>query len=246
MWQRMRRVMRSFAGWFVSLGEDPELILKQNIRDLQDQEPKLNENLAQVAGQKNLAERELKKLSDQENDLTAKIKAALTQNRRDIARNFAVDLEKVKNDKAAQERQVKQMQDVYEKAMKMKKAFLAEKERKIQEAQAALGAKRRSEYAEQVADAMKTFQVAGIDATHDEMIRKIEEQSAVAEAKLEMAMDSSKADRMEIETKAKEMQADETLRQFELELGLVGDPNAAPQNASKEKTMGPAKERERA
>ena len=48
MWQRIKRIFRSIIGWFVELGEDPVLILKQNIRDLEDQVPALNENLAAV------------------------------------------------------------------------------------------------------------------------------------------------------------------------------------------------------
>ncbi len=245
MWNRVKRIFRSFAGWFVSLGEDPELILKQNIRDLEDQVPKLNEGLAQIAGQKNLAERELKKLGDGESDVTAKIKAALKQGKRDIALNYATELEQLRSQKTSQERQVKIMSDNYEKAMKFKRAFMLEKERKIQEARAALDQKRQSQWQGKVADTMQTFQVAGVDATHDEMIRKIEAEAAASEAKLEMAMDSAKVDHMEIAAEAKKIQASETLRQFELELGLVAEPSAAPQAAAKEKTIGP-QEREKA
>lgn len=240
MWQRFKRVVRSFTGWFISMGEDPELILKQNLRDMEDQEPKLNEHLAQVAGQKNLAERELKKISDQESDITAKIKAALKAGKRDVALTYAQELEQVRTNKTAQERQAKMFAENYEKAQKMRKAFLAEKERKIKEAQAALSASRRAQYAEQVADAMKSFQVAGIDATHDEMIRKIEERAAMSEAKLDMALDTHKADRMEIEAEAQKIQANEVLRQFEIEMGLATDASAPPEAVgSKEKTIGP-------
>ncbi|MCU0702193.1 MAG: PspA/IM30 family protein, partial [Myxococcaceae bacterium] len=48
MWQRFKRAMRSFVGFFVSTIEDPELILEQNIRDLNDQVPKMNESIAMV------------------------------------------------------------------------------------------------------------------------------------------------------------------------------------------------------
>jgi phage shock protein A len=42
MWKRFRRAMRSFFGFFVTSIEDPELILEQNIRDLNDQVPRMN------------------------------------------------------------------------------------------------------------------------------------------------------------------------------------------------------------
>ena len=77
MWARIKRIFRSIIGWFIELGEDPELILKQNIRDLEDQVPALNENLAMIKAQVTLIDRDLIKLNDKEQQLTAKIRAAL-------------------------------------------------------------------------------------------------------------------------------------------------------------------------
>jgi len=48
MWQRLTRVVRSFFGFFISVAEDPELILQQNIRDMNDQVPRMNESIAMV------------------------------------------------------------------------------------------------------------------------------------------------------------------------------------------------------
>src|SRR5690348_12254563 len=58
MWNRFRRAMRSFAGFFVSSIEDPELILEQNIRDLNDQVPRMNESIAMVRANLTLLEKE--------------------------------------------------------------------------------------------------------------------------------------------------------------------------------------------
>src|SRR2546423_11930925 len=96
MWRRFKRMVRSWFGWAAELGEDPELILRQNIRDLEAEVPKLNEQLAQLAGQKNIVERELKKLQDSEAENVAKAKAALKQGRRDIASSYVVELERIK------------------------------------------------------------------------------------------------------------------------------------------------------
>ena len=46
MWNRLVRVVRSFAGMFISIAENPEMILEQNIRDLNDQVPRMNESIA--------------------------------------------------------------------------------------------------------------------------------------------------------------------------------------------------------
>ena len=44
MWQRFTRVIRSFIGFFISTAENPEIILQQNIRDMNDQVPRMNES----------------------------------------------------------------------------------------------------------------------------------------------------------------------------------------------------------
>jgi phage shock protein A len=243
MWQRIKRIFRSIIGWFIELGEDPELILKQNIRDLEDQVPALNENLAMIKAQVTLVDRELIKLKDKEQQLTAKIKAALKNSRRDIALNYATTLEEVRREIGVQGRQQKVAQMAFEKAQKVKRAFMLEKERKIQEAKKALSNKRQAQWNNKVVDAMESFKVAGIDATHDEMIDQIEREAAQAEAKMEMAMDSVGVDQIDIERDAQELQANETLRQFEMEMGMgAGDISAPPESAGSEKTMGEQRE----
>ncbi len=243
MWQRIKRIFRSIIGWFIELGEDPELILKQNIRDLEDQVPALNENLAMIKAQVTLVDRELVKLKDKELQLTAKIKAALKNSRRDIALNYATTLEEIRREIGVQGRQQKVAQMAFEKAQKVKRAFMLEKERKIQEAKKALSNKRQAEWNNKVVDAMESFKVAGIDATHDEMIDQIEREAAQAEAKMEMAMDSVGVDQIDIERDAQELQANETLRQFEIEMGLgAPDISAPPESAGTEKTMGEQRE----
>lgn len=239
MWQRIKRIFRSIIGWFVELGEDPVLILKQNIRDLEDQVPVMNENLAMLKAQVNLTEKERHRLKSKEGELTAKIKAALKGGRRDIALNFATTLEEVRKELVTQERQHGHAKQAFEKAQKIKRAFMLEKERKIQEAKRALNSKRQSEWNKKVADAMGSFQVAGIDQTHDEMIDKIEREAAQNEARMEMAMDSVASETYDIEVEAKNLQANETLRQFEMEMGLAADASAPPAEPdSRDKTIG--------
>jgi phage shock protein A len=240
MWQRIKRIFRSIIGWFIELGEDPVLILKQNIRDLEDQVPALNENLAMIKAQVTLVEKDLAKLNEREAELTAKIKAALQGGRRDIALNHATTLEEVRREKGQQEKQYKVAKEAFEKAQKVKRAFMLEKEKKIQEAKKALSNKRQAEWNDKVASAMSAFQVAGIDQTHDEMIDKIEREAAQSEAKLEMAMDNVAGEHYDIEMDAKKLQANETLRQFEMEMGLRKEASAPPEAApsTAEKTIG--------
>ncbi len=257
MFERLKRVIRSIIGWFIELGEDPELILRQNIRDMEDQIPEMNRSIAMVKANQTLLEKELSKLKAQESSLAAKIKAALKNGRRDLALNFATTLEQVRADMAATEGQLKLAKESYEKMLRVKQMFLREKERKTREALAAIQARKRAEWQAKVADAMESFKIAGIDATHDEMIRRIEETAAVKEAQLSMALDNVDHESYEIEEEARKLEANETLKQFEIELGLVSpeesggvEPAASGDDAGEEKekeqagtavkTMGPA------
>jgi phage shock protein A len=221
MWERFKRVIRSIFGAAIDSVEDPELILKQNIRDLEDQVPKMNESIAMVRANQTLLENEISKLDAQEKELSAKIQAALRANRRDIALTYANQFEQVKRDRATSASQLEAAKAAYEKASQVKRAFIQEKERKKQSAIAALNAAKRAEWQGKVADAMEKFQVGGIDATHDEMVRRLEEKAAVSSAKLDMALDKVDSTSFKIEEEARAIESSETLRQFELQMGLV-------------------------
>src|SRR5438093_13470144 len=97
MWNRFKRAMRSFVGFFVSSIEDPELILEQNIRDLNDQVPKMNESIAMVKANVTLLEKENQKYKNDVMELTSKVKAAIQANRDDIATTYATQLQTTKS-----------------------------------------------------------------------------------------------------------------------------------------------------
>ena len=61
---------------------------------------------------------------------------------------------------------------------------------------------RRAQWQKKVADAMEQFEVAGISQTHDEMVRKIEEQTAVNEARMDMALGNVDQQNFKIEEEA--------------------------------------------
>ena len=96
MWQRMKRAFRSMFGWMISAAEDPELILEQNIRDLNDQVPKMNESIAMVKANVTLLEKENQKYKNDVIEQTSKVKAAIQANRDDIATTYATQLQATK------------------------------------------------------------------------------------------------------------------------------------------------------
>src|SRR5215475_14725454 len=234
MFDRLSRVLRSFVGFFISVAENPELILQQNIRDLNDQVPRMNESIAMVKANVTLLEKEEAKYKDDMAGLTAKVKAAIQANRDDLAGSFAAQLEQMKSALARTQGQLTTARAAFEKAMTVKQAFMQEKDRKTQEALNAIADHRRAQWQKKVADVMEQFEVAGVSQTHDEMVRKIQEETAVNEARMDMALSNVDQQKIKIEDEAQKLQASELVKQFKVEMGL-----AAPQSGgTAEKTIG--------
>lgn len=218
MFKRFIRAIKSLFGGVISSMEDPKLILEQNIRDLNDQIPQMNENIATVKANLMLLQKEANRNARSIEDLTAKIKSAIQANRDDIAEGYALQLEKAKENYQSTKEQLVFAEKAYEKALKVKKVFMREKDRKIQEAKEALRASERAEWQSKIADTLEQFEVGGIDQTHDEMISRINEEAAKNEARMEIALDSIDTDTMEIEANAEKIRAKSLVEQFKMEM----------------------------
>ena len=236
MFQRFIRAIKSMFGGLISSMEDPKLILEQNIRDLNDQIPQMNENIATVKANLLMLQKEMNRNEKAIQDLTAKVKSAIQADRDDIAEGYALQLEKAKENYEHTKDQLQFAEKAYEKAIKVKKVFMREKDRKIQEAKEALRASERSEWQAKIADTLEQFEVGGIDATHDEMINRINEQSAKNEARMEIALDSIDTETMEIEANAEKLRAKSLVEQFKMEMGdKSGSINIDEEEPVKEK-----------
>lgn len=218
MWKRFVRALKSLFGGLVSAIEDPKLILEQNIRELNDQVPKMNENIATVKANVMLLKKEVERYEKQIAEITSKVKSAINANRDDIAETYALQLQKAQEAIVSSKQQLDYAEKAYEKALQVKKAFIREKDRKIQEAREALRASERAAWQAKVADTLEQFEIGGIDATHSEMINRINEQTAKNEARMEIALDSVDTKTLEIEIDAEKLRASELVKQFKLDM----------------------------
>lgn len=248
MWKRFIRALKSMFGGVVSSLEDPKLILEQNIRELNDQVPRMNENIATVKASVMMLEKEVRRFELQVTEMTSKIRSAIQADRDDIAETFALQLQKAKEQLASSQEQLVVAQRAYEKAQQVKKGFMREKDRKIQEAREALRAHERAQWQSKIADAMEQFEVGGLDQTHDEMIMRLNEKSAKNEARMEMALDSIDTKMMEIEVDAEKLRAQDLVKQFKLEMNqtaaakpLVDSIEDESSEATSTKTIGKQK-----
>ncbi len=226
VWSRFTRWVKSVFGGAISAVEDPRLILEQNIRELNDQVPKMNENIATVKANVMMLQKEGNRLDRQIESLTSKIKAAIQADRDDIAQQYAMQLEKAKEELQRNKEQLKYASAAYDKSLQVKKAFMREKEKKIQEARDAMRAHERAQWQSRVADAMEQFEVSGVDQTHEEMVQRLNEQTARSEARMELALDSVDTEAMKIEEDAESLRAAELVKQFKMEMNMDADEKA--------------------
>ena len=223
MWKRFVRAIKSLFGGVVSSLEDPKLILEQNIRELNDQVPKMNENIATVKANLVMLKKEAERTEKRIIELTSKIRSAINASRDDIAETYALQLEKTRETVAHTSEQIRFAESAYEKALQVKRAFMREKDRKIQEAREALRASERAAWQSRVADALEKFEVGGLDSTHSEMITRLNEQTARNEARIEIALENVDTKTLEIELDAEKLRASELVAQFKREMGKAED-----------------------
>ena len=199
---------------------------------MNDQVPRMNESIAMVKANQTLLQKEEAKYKSDVADLTAKVRAAIQAGRDDLAGSFATQLEQMRSALARTQGQLATANAAFEKALNVKQAFLREKDRKTQEAMGAIRDYRRAQWQRKVADAMEQFDVGGISQTHDDMVRKIEESTALNEARMEMALGNVDQQKIKIEEEAEKLRANELVKQFKVEMGLM-TPQASTEAAQK-------------
>ncbi len=248
LWIRFKRAIRSIFGGAISSLENPKLILEQNIRELNDQVPKMNENIATVKANVILLKKELKRAQSEMHTLRSKIQSAIQGGRDDLAQQHAVRFETAQENLVKTQEQLAHATAAYDKAQQVKKAFMRERQRKIDAAQEALRASERAKWQANVADALEQFEVGGIDQTHDEMIQRLDQETAKNEARMEVAMDSVDLQAIRLDEEAEDLRAAELVNQMKREMGLLSEPTTDSGRIDvenpDEKTMGRTRNRE--
>ncbi|HEY7182247.1 MAG TPA: PspA/IM30 family protein, partial [Blastocatellia bacterium] len=84
MWNRLKRLFRSIFGGLIDSAEDPELILQQLIRDMNDEVPKMRNNVAQVMATEKRLEKEIQANQASLTEIDNRIKAAIRTGHDDI------------------------------------------------------------------------------------------------------------------------------------------------------------------
>src|SRR5688572_21773798 len=120
MFARLSRLFRAWMGFFISVGEDPEVMLQDAIEEMRMTMPKLNSVLVATRATVIRLEEERDALLRQDRSLTASIQAALrdgSAEARSVAEEDALQLQQLRTDLAATQEQLTAAGKAHETAM---------------------------------------------------------------------------------------------------------------------------------
>jgi phage shock protein A len=217
-------------GFFISMGEDPEVMLQDAIEEMRVTMPKLNSVLVATRATVIRLEEERDQLKRQDQNLSAAIQAALrdgSAEARSVAEEDAVQLQQIRIDLASTADQLAAAQRAHEGAQLSVDTLKTKLKDKIETTQRALKERRKAAVMKTAVDAIVELQSYGVASTADKYLDQIKQESAEAKAAVEMATGSIDTKSIERERTARKIKAAGILQQFEVEMGL-SKPTAVP------------------
>lgn len=225
MWNRLKRLFRSIFGGIIESAEDPELILQQLIRDMNDQVPRMRENVAQVMATEKRLAREIDANQAKLTDLDNKIKAAIRTGHDDIATALIGEMHTAQKALETSKLNFEQAKVASVKAREFLDNYMAQVRRKTGEAMQLIAANKQAQMQERLAQTMSSFQLGDDSQTFDDMREKIANRVASAEAKAELASTSLDTRMQGIEKELANIEAQDMLMAYKQQMGLL--PEAA-------------------
>ncbi|HEX9941774.1 MAG TPA: PspA/IM30 family protein [Thermoanaerobaculia bacterium] len=223
MFQRIIRVFKSWIGYFISFAEDPEVMLQESIEEMRNTLPKLNQILVTTRATVIRLEQEKEELERKEKQLVNSIKAALTEGSaesRRIAEDDAATLQQVRQDLAATNDQLTAASNAFQNAQITVEDLKQKLRTKIDQSRKAIQESKKAAVMKQAASALAELDTYGVGATNEKYLEEIKQRSAEAKASVEVATGGLDVERIKNERKARQLQAQSVLAEFEVEMGL--------------------------
>lgn len=223
MFKRLMRVLKSWAGYFISFAEDPEVMLQESIEEMRNTLPKLNQILVTTRATVLRLEQEREELQRKEKQLTASIKAALTEGSpeaRTIAGNDALTLQQVRQDLTATEEQLMAARNAFENSQLTVEDIKTKLRTRMEQARRAIQESKKAAVLKSAAGAIAELEQYGTASTADKYLDEIKQRVAESKAAVEVATGGLDTERIKLERKARDIQAQSVLAEFEVEMGL--------------------------
>jgi phage shock protein A len=227
MFARLSRLFRAWMGYFISVGENPEVMLQDAIEEMRMTMPKLNSVLVATRATVIRLEEERDGLMRQDRNLTASIQAALRDGSpaaRSVAEEDAIQLQQLRQDLSSTTEQLASAAKAHESAKLSVDALKAKLKEKIETSQRAMKERQKAIVMKQAADAIVELQSYGVASTADKFLEQIKQEVAESKAAVEVATGSIDTASIERERTSRKLKAAGILQQFEVEMGLVAAP----------------------
>lgn len=244
MFRRLGRLIKSWLGYFISFAEDPEVMLQESIEEMRNTLPRLNQILVTTRATVIRLEQEKNELEAKERQLVASIQAVLKEGSaeaRKIAEADALALQQVRNDLTATREQHAAASNAFSNAQLSVDDIKQKLKARIEEARRAIQESKKAEVMKQAASALAELDTYGTAATAEKYLEEIKQKVAESKAAVEVATGGMDVERIKLERKARDIQAQSILSEFEVEMGLK-KPDAAkeaapfPESAPAQKT----------
>ncbi len=235
MFARLSRLFRAWMGYFISVGEDPEVMLQDAIEEMRMTMPKLNSVLVATRATVIRLEEERDVLTKQDRNLTASIQAALRDGSaaaRSVAEEDAIQLQQLRGDLTSTQEQLLAASSAHESAKLSVDVLKTKLKEKIELSQRALKDRQKAQVMRVAADAIVELQSYGVASTADKFLEQIKQEVAESKAAVEVATGGIDTAGMERERTSRKLKAAGILQQFELEMGISAPPVAAPQSVT--------------
>jgi len=229
MFARLSRLFRAWMGFFITMAEDPEVMLQDAIEEMRITMPKLNTVLVATRATVIRLEEERDQLKRQDKKLTSAIQAALrdgSAEARSVAEEDAIQLQQIREDLNSTEEQLAAAQRAHEGAQLSVETLKKKLQDKIEVSQRALKERKKAVVLKQAADAIVELQSYGVAATADKFLDQIKQEVAESKAAVEVATGALDTKSIERERVARKVKASGILQQFEIEMG-ISKPTAA-------------------
>lgn len=239
MFRRFMMALRSFFGLFVRGLENPELMLQQYMDDMKSQVPRMNDNVAEVMKQEIMLRGQSERLQKQINDLDQQVIAAvkLGPQYEEEAKMLLSKMEQAKADLASTQSMLTTAQAASEQAKRARDDYMRQLQVKIQEAQSQMSRVKQAKMQEQLSNMMMSFNVGDNNDTLERMSSKIEERSAKAQAKMDLATNSVDSRLRDVQRATTSASVDSKLLEYKRQLGM-----APPEEEEAPRTMAPVVE----
>ena len=181
MFDRLGRLFRAWMGFFISMGEDPEVMLQDAIEEMRVTMPKLNSVLIATRATVIRLEEERDALVRQDKNLTSAIQAALRDGgaeARSVAEEDAIQLQQIRQDLEATQEQLTAAQRAHEGSKMSVESLKTKLKDKIETCQRALKERAKAQVMKQATDAIVELQSYGVASTADKYLEQIKQEVA--------------------------------------------------------------------